>query len=170
VGWLSGIPDISDRRLRDFRYLCQPVSGLYRSNVWARNADEVAITVANRLAQMTYRMERTPCNDTCIAARWYLENLKSVQISPECGLFVNPVKGRLWKAIHDFEARMGYQCEPDEFGRLVGTTDQERNSILYGPPTTNIWHRSFPVHGNTPWGRLVWWISLHCWACIADEN
>ncbi len=161
MGWWSGVPEISDPRLRDFNFLLQPIECLYRSTGWARNLDEVAVTVANRLASMTYRMERTPWDSTACAARWYLESLKDIDITPGAVDIIEPLKMRLWNAIHAHEERVGYECDPGPFGRLVGSTDQERCAVLYGPP---FWRSGDDLGGALgPRSPLSSWLSSSCW-------
>jgi hypothetical protein len=166
------IPDLNDPRLRDFGFLVQPISNLYPGrgqSGYTYDLDKIAVTVANRLANMIYRLERTSEDATCCAARWYLDNLVDITIVPRAVSIINPLKTRLRQAIQAHEARMRYECDPEYFGQLVGTSNSERCRILYGPPTSvDDAPRYFP-DPFSPWGRLVGWISLHCWHCFSGE-
>jgi hypothetical protein len=169
MGWFLGYR-LSDRRLRDFNFLTSCLDRMYPTSGWARTPDEIAITVANRLANLVDRMERTPCNQTAGAARWYIYNMELYAGSrnQDAVSLIVPLQERLWAAIRAYETRVGYDCKlaATEFGQLVGQTETERCSILYGPLTTTIWHQSFPIDRTTPRGRLITWISFYCWHCI----
>ena len=168
------IPALDDPRLRDFGFLCCVIDNLYSYRAWRPtfDLDAIAVTVANRLANLINRLERTTDDATCIAARWYLENVKEITIVPMAVPVVNPLIDRLERAVHAHETRAGYQCPSDEFGRLVGTTNTERCLILYGPPTTHIEDKSGANSRPSPfstYGRLTVWISFHCWRCYPGE-
>jgi hypothetical protein len=161
------LPALTDPRLRDFQFLCQPISHLYPLWGRLRNREEVAITVANRLANLTWRLERSGYDQTCEAARWYLSNLKDIEIVPVAEPIVKPLIDRLWRAIHEHEARVGYECDTGRFARLIGSSAEERYAVLFGPPFLSECDRSFlsSIH-NGPRGDLIGYISLYCWHSI----
>jgi hypothetical protein len=156
-----------DPRLRDFQFLCQPISYLYPTRGRLRNGEEIAITIANRLANLIWRLERSGHDGTCEAARWYLDNLKDTTIVPAAEPIVKPLVLRLWRAIHAHETRIGYECDTGRFARLVGPSDDERDAVLFGPPFLSESDKSWlsTIRG-TPRGDLTFYISAHCWHSV----
>lgn len=156
------VPKLSDRRLRDFNYLLNPIEQLLRhSRQWTSDRNEIAVTVANRLAHLTNRMERTPTDETCESARWYLDNLKDITIVPAAREIIDPLITRLRRAIDEYVTHTGRQCIPWRFSRLVGPSAEERFRVLYGPP---FWTSLHDIGGAAgPREPLSEWISFSCW-------
>jgi hypothetical protein len=149
---------LRDGRLQDFHFLCQPswiVAGLWG----ARNPTKASIALLNRLAQMTERMERTPNDHTCSAARWYIGEIEKLQLPADAYALYTPLRDRLWRAIHAYETRTTYECDPQDFGRLVGS---DREFVLWGPA---LWGPNEPRPRDplTPAGALWAHISCYCW-------
>ena len=167
LGFFSRVPTLTDRRLRDFQFLCQPISYLYPLWGRLRSPEELAVTVANRLANLIWRLERSGYDQTCEAARWYLTNLADIDIVPAGEAIVKPLVERLWRAVHTHETRVGYECDTGRFARLVGPTHVERDSVLFGPPFLSESDKSWlsTIRG-TPRGDLIFYISTNCWHCV----
>lgn len=157
------LPTLDDPRLRDFGFLLQPITVLYSEDSWALDVDTIGLTVANRLAHLTTRMEQTPNIRTAVSARWYLDNLVDVDILnvPRAQAVLDPIKRRLELALADYQNHTGAVIDTWQFGKLVGQTEHERCVVLYGPP---LWRDSDDAGGALgPRGPLSSWLTFNCW-------
>jgi hypothetical protein len=160
MGWLNGQVDPTDPKLRNFRLLATtPIEDFVGRGSRVRL---ITFTTLQRLAHLTERMERMPCDQTATAARWYSDHIVEIPLPPEARAPVAELRERLIEAVQAYENRVFRRADPDNFGRLVGATDRDRAAILYGPPTTDTNGQSF---GSQPQRYLATYIQLYCWKC-----
>jgi hypothetical protein len=121
-----------------------------------------AKTILIRLGNLVYRMEAKPCDGTACAAKWYLDNLHRAQVHPDSIPPQRVLHDRLRRALESYEARVGYQFDPNSFGVHV-EMGANPGLVLYGPPFYNPWPPPLP---DTPMGFLSDLIDRFCWVQV----
>ncbi len=113
-----------------------PVSYSLPTNPWLPNwscrqtPEHIAITVAQRLAHLIYRLETQQLWNTAIGAKWYLQHITSIPIADYQSI-IQPFVDRLTNSLHLFEEKYG-EVDATIFDKMVEFGGVPRQRILYG--------------------------------------
>jgi|HubBroStandDraft_6_1064221.scaffolds.fasta_scaffold341561_1 hypothetical protein len=174
---LPRIPKITDPRLRDFNFLRDhSIESLYPVEVrdGPIGRDAMTITIANRLASMTHRLERHGQEPTAQVVRWYLKALglgtpvadMVLGCRPVDRAILDPLVTRATAALTAYETRVGYTVDTGTFDRLVGPSVEEWKEVVFGPPmwlSTYEYAGGLPPSATAPGARLTLWLANYCW-------
>jgi hypothetical protein len=152
--------------LRDVGYLANTkISHAAPRDCWPTFPSQIATTMAHRLGHLIYRMETRPCTWTCIASKWYLENLNRVSLPRRAVSLIDPLAEQLRRAVSQYERNTGTMYDGTYVEKLVNYVRNGRVLVLYGPCGYNYsgaYIRPFPQAG-TPTGDLMNFAMAYCW-------
>ena len=161
--WFELTGRISEDQLRDFDFMSTiPLGELYPlgKSYDTIRPEMIVITVVNRLCHLIFRMERLPHYMTGSAARWYNSHFHLISILPQYREYIDQLRERLMRVVHEFEERDAVWADPEDFGRMVGSSDNQKRRVLYG--------QVFSTHFlSVPENPVIWrlhrTITAYCW-------